>query len=405
SKKGRPAPTVMSNSVETEESENSESGKDAVSPEFTEIFYTFNTEKKIVFIGLRGSDLSQIKTGYLSLNIGKENGIQGSYYPNVTKVKRSMEKDFPIAYEIKYSFADKKSELFIAKDDKIFEKLDDFSDLTVGNDYELKFPFSLLNLNNLNKLKFFIHYNSEKSLKMIPEKEGIVMNVSSKKKELLLGSYTDPSGDADGADIRYPLDSMFESATFDIIKFELKEKSGYIDFIIQFDRELTNPWNSPLGFSLQIIDIYIDKDKSSYKLRTLPGRNAEFKKGMEWEYCITVDGWKRSIRDKVFSEIDTDKLKVTGRNDKIILSVPEELIGKYEKSWKFNILVSCFDGYSDTRIRQFTKDGGQWEFKTGSESPMVPKFLDILDSGNQKKNLKSFNDNTIAKIPMVLLSN
>ncbi len=68
-------------------------------------------------------------------------------------------------------------------------------------------------------------------------------------------------------------------------------------FTVEFANEIGNPWNSPIGLSLQTIDIYIHQPERSWPGATLllPGRGARLSKEEAWHYAVWVEGWSQGL--------------------------------------------------------------------------------------------------------------
>ena len=89
---------------------------------------------------------------------------------------------------------------------------------------------------------------------------------------------------------------MFKPGSFDIREFSVSEGLDYVIFKVKLGI-IENPWNSPSGISLQIIDVYIDLNNriGAGSMQLLPGRNAYTGAEDAWEYAITVDGWQQTL--------------------------------------------------------------------------------------------------------------
>jgi Membrane-anchored protein predicted to be involved in regulation of amylopullulanase len=110
--------------------------------------------------------------------------------------------------------------------------------------------------------------------------------------------WDDPTGDDHGpGTYTYPLNAVFKPGVFDMLSFEVLEVQDDIVFQVRIAGDITNPWNSPVGVSLQTIDIYIDTDHKtgSGKTEALGGRHVTFAPESAWEYAIWVEGWNQKV--------------------------------------------------------------------------------------------------------------
>ena len=105
----------------------------------------------------------------------------------------------------------------------------------------------------------------------------------------------DPTGDDHGpGTYTYPQDSVFSPGSYDLTGFSVG-LSG--DDMVVFDFEVAapigNPWGSPVGYSIQTFDLYIDEDPGAATgaRLLLPGRNAALETDIGWEYALTLEGW------------------------------------------------------------------------------------------------------------------
>jgi carbohydrate-binding DOMON domain-containing protein len=91
----------------------------------------------------------------------------------------------------------------------------------------------------------------------------------------------DPVGDDYGpGTYTYPTNLVFKLGSLDILEFSVSEGPEYVIFKVKLG-VIENPWNSPSGLSLQIIDVYIDLNNriGTGSMELLPGGNAYTKAG------------------------------------------------------------------------------------------------------------------------------
>jgi carbohydrate-binding DOMON domain-containing protein len=211
----------------------------------------------------------------------------------------------------------------------------------------------------------------------------------------------DPLGDEHGyGTYRYPSNVAFQpyQGLFDITEFKVwSEQSETIYFDTTFAK-VTNPWMAPEGFIHQNIRIMVDNIPEQGQTE-LPKKGAyvSFNPKSGWDFCLKVVGWGNSqvIFDQS-GELKHQPLKaeLLGDSRTIRACIPEALIGKPNRNWKYYVLVGSFDGFGEDFFRKVRKDHGEWHIGGGLDQIGEPQLMDILayESGSQSqvKQLKSF---------------
>ncbi|MBE3598556.1 MAG: hypothetical protein IMX02_07070 [Limnochordaceae bacterium] len=108
----------------------------------------------------------------------------------------------------------------------------------------------------------------------------------------------DPEGDDYGpGSYVYPGNAVFAPGVFDLRKFQVFEEGNDVVFKVTLGGPIDNVWGSPVGLSVQTVDIYIDTDHraGSGKVEALGGRRVRFAPESAWEYAIWVEGWQQRI--------------------------------------------------------------------------------------------------------------
>ncbi len=214
----------------------------------------------------------------------------------------------------------------------------------------------------------------------------------------------DPLGDEHGyGTYRYPSNVAFQpyQGLFDITEFKVwGEKPGTVYFDTSF-ATITNPWMAPEGFIHQNLRIFVDSIPERGQTE-LPKKGAyvSFNPKQEWDFCLKVVGWGNSqviLDDNGNLKSHPLKTEKMGDNRTIRASVPESLIGKPDRNWKYYVLVGSFDGFGEDFFRRVSKDHGEWNIGGGLDQIIEPQVMDILayESGSrsQAKQLKSFDIN------------
>ena len=222
----------------------------------------------------------------------------------------------------------------------------------------------------------------------------------------------DPSGDDHGpGTYTYPTDTVFKPGDFDITSFKVGVGDSDMAFNFTFAGEITNPWNSGNGLSIQTLDVYVDKDpgKGTGARLLLPGRNASLSKENGWDYAIWAEGWNPGIFAPDPSTLEPKS--VTGASFKIIvdsatntvtLRVPKSVFGDGDPTqWGYAAIVMSQDGYPAAgvwRVRDVKSTAEQWRIGGGSDtSTNQTRILDMAwDQTNptQEGMLSSFTAST-----------
>ncbi|MBL8022966.1 MAG: hypothetical protein JNK54_01600 [Elusimicrobia bacterium] len=93
-------------------------------------------------------------------------------------------------------------------------------------------------------------------------------------------------------DYFYPTGAQFPTGAWDIVSFDVYPRNETVTFTFTFTA-LPNPSEAPAGFSLPLVDLYIDINHSvgAGSQEFLPGRPGMAEALDAWEYALSVDGW------------------------------------------------------------------------------------------------------------------
>ncbi|HHY45964.1 MAG TPA: hypothetical protein GX506_01515 [Firmicutes bacterium] len=216
----------------------------------------------------------------------------------------------------------------------------------------------------------------------------------------------DPAGDDYGpGTYTYPTHKAFaHPGLFDLLRFVVSYDIQNVYFDCTFG-EVTNPWNSPEGFSHQLIDIYIDSMRGQGATSPLrPGPNVVFARRFAWDFRIKVIAWGGSrlytsmddpdatgVHDGLMAELLPDKKTIR-------IQVPVALIGKPNPSWSYYVLVGSQDAFGRDDYRPVMEKADRWVFGGGSDLDVDPNVIDILAPGrglrSQERMLASYNINS-----------
>jgi len=182
----------------------------------------------------------------------------------------------------------------------------------------------------------------------------------------------------------YPLDPVFNPGVFDLVEFEVLEAEEEIVFRVQLEGDIENPWNSPVGISVQTIDIYIDTDNvpTSGRTEALDGRNVVFSPESAWEYAVWVEGWHQALFTADGEETGIRPgVSVDEISNSVIIRVPKSVIGIPEPGWGFQVFLLGQEGFPSPgylRVREVEKEAAQWRFGGGTGTDYDPGAIDML---------------------------
>ena len=188
----------------------------------------------------------------------------------------------------------------------------------------------------------------------------------------------DPTGDDNGpGTYTYPQDGVFKDSVFDVTYFEVGTDQENLVLTFKFLGEIENPWGSPIGLSLQTMDVYIDTDpgEGTGARMLLPGRNAALMSGFGWEYAVWAEGWNAQVLQSdpeslvplPFSEAtNAMRIIVDPAQNAVIIRIPLNLLGEGNpEDWAYSAVVMSQEGYPAEgvwRIRDIEPAAAQWRF-------------------------------------------
>jgi len=212
----------------------------------------------------------------------------------------------------------------------------------------------------------------------------------------------DPAGDDYGpGTYTYPLNAVFVPGAFDMTAFAVYETESDVVFHVQFRGPVDNVWNSPIGLSVQTIDIYLDTAPGTGSTDALAGRRVRIAADSAWEYAIWVEGWNQRLFRDDGAELPVRVRAVTdpiGR--RVTIQVPKAAIGTPEPAWGYTVLVLGQEGFpaSDSlRVREVLRVAQEWRFGGGHDGAFDPNVIDLLaPAGEQERMLSGWDaDNAV----------
>jgi alpha-amylase/alpha-mannosidase (GH57 family) len=204
----------------------------------------------------------------------------------------------------------------------------------------------------------------------------------------------DPVGDDYGpGTYTYPEDAVFKESVYDATYFEVGYDDENLVLTLGLLGQIENPWGSPIGLSVQTLDVYIDKDPGAGTgLRMLlPGRNAALMADYGWEYAIWVEGWNSQVlQTKPDVTVPaphpdaTDAMRVVvdaGQNA-LVIRVPLSTLGDgHPGDWAYAAVVLGQEGYPSEgvwRVRDVEPNAAQWRFGGAPSARNHTRIIDLI---------------------------
>jgi len=237
---------------------------------------------------------------------------------------------------------------------------------------------------------------------LVVEPEGILLPVGGPAQVVIpdTGEVTvvfqveDPLGDDYGpGSYTYPEDAVFTESVFDATYFEVGYDQDNLVLTFGFLGNIENPWGSPIGLSVQTMDVYIDTDpgEGTGLRMLLPGRNAALMEGYGWEFAIWVEGWNSQVLQSnmelmvpsPYSEATSAmRVVVDAGQNTVIVRLPLEFLGEgHPEDWAYAAVVLGQEGYPSEgvwRVRDVEPNAAQWRFGGAPASRNHTRIIDLI---------------------------
>ena len=223
---------------------------------------------------------------------------------------------------------------------------------------------------------------------------------------------------------QYPTSKIFstQKGLFDLQQFTVKELNE--NYILKFKfGNLTDPWESKFGFSLPLIELYIDNQKGGAKELFQKGANVKLDPEHSWNKLFKLSGWWLRVynpTDKAklemgFNEdveetpweIKDCKVKVDNDNNTISVELKKQILGPLKGSHIF-VLVGSFDPFGQDHFRSVSQEPSSWNFSDTEHDNLkyAPRVIDTIFPGDteQKKALAKFEEDYPVLEPITLRS-
>jgi carbohydrate-binding DOMON domain-containing protein len=209
--------------------------------------------------------------------------------------------------------------------------------------------------------------------------------------------FDDPKGDDKGpGNYVYPTDAVYKPGSFDITRVSITKNGDLAEFAVDVNSALEDPWGMGVGFSVQMIFIFV-KNKDGGHTETLPGLNVDFAKGSEWNKVVVLSPQKKA---RVVGEAQQKAPKLVadivvpnqtrGSGRTIKGSVPLSELGGDGNvdGWSYQVVMQSNEGFpaaGDLLTRKVNEYEGQHRFGGGTDGDCDPHVMDILESADAKQ--------------------
>jgi len=200
----------------------------------------------------------------------------------------------------------------------------------------------------------------------------------------------EPLGDDHGpGTYTYPTDTVFQPGSYDLTGFTVGSSEDELVFEFTVAAPIANPWNSPVGLSIQTFDVYVDVDPGSGTgaRSMIDGRNAALAQGYGWERALTIEGWEPALfvasgEDDVDETQPTLTTLVFGDKGRMVVRVARDLFPEGDPStWAYAVAVMSQEGFPSAgvrRIRDVEAAAQQYRIGGGDGALNATRVLDLL---------------------------
>lgn len=203
--------------------------------------------------------------------------------------------------------------------------------------------------------------------------------------------FLDPAGDDDGpGGYTYPSDPVFKPGSFDLRRFSIDSLGSKIEFKVEVNDTLEDPWRMGVGYSVQMVFIFIDTDNITGSGHTtgVPGLNVTFDPSHAWDKVVILSPQEaRRVTSEVSvkapnlaDDVITTRSRGVGRS--IRATIDAALLGGGDPSdWSYQVVMQSNEGFPIGR-HLLTRPVNEFETMTrfggGNDGDCEPNVLDIL---------------------------
>jgi len=201
----------------------------------------------------------------------------------------------------------------------------------------------------------------------------------------------DPVGDDNGpGTYNYPTDPVYIPGSFDITKVDVQDAGDNVILKVSVNAPISNPWGMASGFSVQMVEIYIDTDHKAGSgfTKTMAGMDVLFSADEGWEKCVMISPQPPSrVKDEVSSK-SADlaaglvvPVSTVPTGNTLIATVRKADLGNPQPGWGYQVLMQSNEGFPEKDVvlaRMVNEYNGQHRFGGGSDFRGDPQVMDIL---------------------------
>ncbi len=263
-----------------------------------------------------------------------------------------------------------------------------------GKLIEFKFPYETIGIEPEENFTFRMTLEQRKAGKQLAASpaEPVITKIPKPISGEKIFSATDPKGDDYGpGTYTYPKAPVFKhEGLFDLRKYEIYDSGDKWIFTFDFGA-MTNPWAAPLGFSHQLINLYLDTEEGGRTETYKKGARVRFDHESPWDYFIKIAGWPGYGREFVTADGEENKIDVSSnvKQKKVIVGVPKELLPSV--TGEHYLMVFSQDGYGKDHVRAVQGEASTWQ-GGGNRAPTVSSnvYDYLAPNRKQKSILKSY---------------
>jgi carbohydrate-binding DOMON domain-containing protein len=226
--------------------------------------------------------------------------------------------------------------------------------------------------------------------------------------------FSDPTGDDYGpGTYTYPTDAVYKPGSFDLKEFVMETKGDKATFEVTVNSTLEDPWRMGVGFSVQMVFIFIDTDgkEGSGFTEVPPGLNFVFAPEDAWDRCIILSPQpyarvKQEVEAKAGDMASAILIptRVKGARQTISGSVDLAALGEGDPAtWGYQVIMQSNEGFpagNDLLTRKVNEYEGQHRFGGGTDYDCDPHVMDIL--GDHAWLKYECNEDGSTKVPATL---
>ncbi len=206
--------------------------------------------------------------------------------------------------------------------------------------------------------------------------------------------FDDPAGDDFGAGaVVYPTDPVYIPGSFDLRRLVLRDLGDAVEIQVQFEGAIQDPWDSRAwggnGFSLQMVQVYLDTAPDQGFTEALPGLHAGFAPADAWDRVVLIapQGAPR-LRAEIDQRAGAMQAaivlprKVSATERGLVAVVDRRALGgALSPRWGVQAAVASSEPFPEAgnlMARRVNETAGAHRFGGGRDDDCDPNVIDIL---------------------------